>query len=94
MWFWAHEAMRPRLEAERTLEMVSALLAAGGRHLKDQEHQQYLAELRRSAGGGEMPRPAKASMDQIAAAGIGVVSEPGVHPGWDKLRQPGEEVGE
>lgn len=73
-WFWAYERMRPRLEAERALAIISQIATGNG--LMDRSDQrEYLNGLRRAANGGRLPKAEAASAAALTQIGISVSTE-------------------
>lgn len=62
--FWAYVQMLPRLQAERDLDHVSALLASEGRSLSESSHRDYMRALREAAAGGKPQRGQRISAAQ------------------------------
>jgi len=65
--------MLPRIEAEETLNLVSALVAAGGRMLEDNDRARYINQLERRTVGQR--RPKRATAHEMTQMGIQVVEE-------------------
>lgn len=82
--------MLDRLKAEEALSQISQVSAGTGTMGKE-DRRMYHASLRVAAQ-IEAERGVRASASKMAELGVNRTVEPGVHPGWDALRQPDEEV--
>lgn len=72
----AYAKMRPRIEAERQLDMVAAFQAAGGR-MKKADADKYISRLRRAASGGQDARRELKAPADWAVVGMRVTHEKG-----------------
>lgn len=71
--------MLPRLEAEEALAGINvAALAAGAGEPLDRER--LFAELQRKASGADVPKPARADPQDLAAMGIAIRTDSGEAP--------------